>query len=82
MCVPAKPPKSHFLPSKARIWGGQVDAAEPHVPTAVFYLSLLAADLAQPQGTFLGSNSFYPTLGANFLKQRERKKFLKKKKKF
>lgn len=58
-----------------------MDAAEPHVPTAVFYLSLLAADLAQPQGTFLGSNSFYPTLGANFLKQGEREKKFKKRKK-
>lgn len=38
-------------------------------PTAAFYLSLFAADLAQPKGPFLGSEGFDATFGADFLKE-------------
>lgn len=58
--------------------GRKAHAAEPHLSTAAFYLSLFTADLAQPKMTFLSSKGFYSTLRTNFLKQVERKKRRKK----
>lgn len=53
-------------------WPEPNDPIQPSIPvqpTAAFYLSLFAADLAQPKGPFLGSEGFDATFGADFLKE-------------